>query len=67
MKYDVIKGCVIKGTPHQAGEVVEIDDITARGLMGIGRVAPHSEEKKLEDRSIGLSDEQPKPKKRAKK
>ena len=56
MKYEVIKGCVIKGSQHKVGDIVEIDDVTANGLMGIGRVAPHATEEKVEDRSVGLAE-----------
>lgn len=55
MKYEVQKGCVIKGSAYQPGAVVEVDDVTARALMGIGRIAPH-DDSVVVDRSVGLSD-----------
>jgi hypothetical protein len=64
MKYEVIRSCVIKGSTHKVGDVVELDKELAENLMGIGRVVPH-DESKLEDRSIGLNVET-KPKRRAK-
>lgn len=54
MKYQVQKGCVIKGSAYKVGDVVEIDESTARSLMGIGRVAPYHEPV-VQDRSVGLS------------
>ena len=65
MKYEVIKSCVIKGKPTQVGEIVDLDDGVAKGLMAIGRITP-ADESKLEDRSVGLSKET-KPKRRTKK
>ena len=60
-KYEVIKGCVIQGKPHQPGEIVELDDGNAKPLMGIGRIAPAKHEpKKTQDRSVGLKDDKPK-------
>jgi hypothetical protein len=60
MKYKVVKGCVIKGSIHQPGEVVELDKDLAKQLMGIGRVMPH-DEVEAENRSVGLdcSSEEP--------
>lgn len=65
MKYEVTRACIIKGTNHKVGQIVELDDQLANQLMGIGRVAP-ADESKLEDRSIGL-DVETKPKRRSRK
>lgn len=65
MKYEVVKSCVIKGKPTQVGEIVDLEDGVAKGLMAIGRIVP-ADESKLEDRSIGLSKDT-KPKRRSKK
>lgn len=63
-KYEVIKGCVIQGKPHQPGEIIELDDGNAKPLMGIGRIAPAKHEpKKTQDRSVGLKDDKPKTRK----
>ena len=43
MKYQVVKGCVIKGEGHQPGSIVELDELLARQLMGIGRVVPQDD------------------------
>jgi hypothetical protein len=68
MKYEVIKGCVIKGAGHQVGSVVDLDDETlVKSLMSMKRLIPYAEPEKTIDRSIGLSEDEPKPKKRAKK
>ena len=56
MKYEVIRACVIRGSTHKVGQVIELDDAMAKQMMAIGRVAPYSEPI-IEDRSIGLSDE----------
>lgn len=63
MKYEVIKGCVIKGQAHSAGSIVELDNSQAKELIEIGRIAllseavkeqPVEEPVELENRSIGL-------------
>lgn len=67
MKYLVLKGTVISGRQVRAGDVVEIDGSQARELEGMGRVCQVIEtETKVEDRSIGLSDES-KPKRRTRR
>jgi hypothetical protein len=60
MKYQVVKGCVVKGEAHQPGSVVELDGNLARDLMGIGRVVPLDESEPV-NRSVGLeaSSEEP--------
>ncbi len=67
MKYDVMKKCLIRAVEYNVGDVVELDLEIATHLMAIGRIAPHALESKKEDRSIGLSEDSPKPKRRAKK
>lgn len=64
MKYEVIKACVIKGTPHRAGSIVELTESLATDLMAIGRVSPAPDAPKTENRSVGLKDSDAKPKKR---
>lgn len=66
MKYEVTRACIIKGTNHKVGQVVELDDQLASHLMGIGRVVP-ADESKLEDRSVGLEVSESKPKRRSRK
>lgn len=63
MKYQVVKGCVIKGEGHQPGSVVELDKDLARDLMGIGRVVPHDESQPA-NRSVGLEASEEAPVKR---
>ena len=63
MKYQVVKGCVIKGEAHHPGSVVELDNDLARDLMGIGRVIPHDEVKPA-NRSVGLESSEEAPVKR---
>lgn len=64
MKYEVIRQCMIKGSKYGLGDIVEIDDATAKLLMSIGRVIPSDRPSKVEDpvlddRAIGFSDESP--------
>lgn len=66
MKYEIIQGCLIKGVSHKVSDVVALDVQTAKELMAMGRVAPYAEPEKVEDRSVGLSVDKPKPKRRAK-
>lgn len=66
MKFDVIKACIVRGNTYKAGDVVDLDETTSTALMAMGRVAPHSTKVVTEDRSIGLSEDKPKPKRRAK-
>lgn len=66
MKYEIIKACLIRGVAYKLSDVVELDGQLAKELMAIGRIAPYSEPQKVQDRSIGLSEDKPKPKRRAK-
>lgn len=66
MKYEIIKACLIRGVSYKLSDVVALDDQIAKELMAMGRVAPYAEPEKVEDRSIGLSADKPKPKRRAK-
>ena len=63
MKYEVVKGCRIKGQTYRPGDVLEIDSVTAGDLMGIGRIVPH-DESKAANRAVGLESSEEKPKKR---
>jgi len=63
MKYEVIKRCVIKGASCDVGDVVELDTALAGELLGIGRVVP-KDESKVENRAVGVTDSEEKPKKR---
>lgn len=67
MTYIVLKGTVIGGKRVNAGDVVEVDGIEARELVGIGRIAK-VEKKEVEtvDRSVGLTEET-KPKRRTRR
>lgn len=59
-KYEVIKGCVIKGNGHQVGDIVELEDYEVNQLIGIGRIVECKEEpKKAQNRSVGLSGDKP--------
>lgn len=62
MEYQIIRACAIAGQKKAAGDVVTLDDKTARELMAIGRVVPH-DKPKVDNRAIGL-DEETKPRKR---
>jgi len=68
MKYQVIRDCMIKGTVHRVGDVVDLDKEVATQLLAIGRVAPH-DESQTENRSVALevSDQKPKRRGRPKK
>jgi hypothetical protein len=67
MSYLVLKGTVIGGKQVRAGDVIEIDGIEARELVGIGRVSEfESKPVETQDRSIGLSEET-KPKRRTRR
>lgn len=67
MSYIVLKGTVIGGKRVNAGDVVEVEGIEARELMGIGRIAK-VEKKEVEtvDRSVGITEET-KPKRRTRR
>jgi hypothetical protein len=69
MKYKVLKRCAVRGVSWNPGDIVEsgkdFDEVDVNGLMGIGRIEPHDEPAKTEDRSIGLGEE--KPRRRARK
>ena len=80
MKYEVIKGCVVKGKACHPGEIVDLDKSQAVDLIGIGRIIPAGEKQdvaveasenpaELENRSIGLdtSEEAPIVRKKKKK
>lgn len=59
-KYEVIKGCVIKGNGHQTGDIVELEDYEVNQLIAIGRIAEVKQEpKKAQNRSVGLSGDKP--------
>ena len=67
MSYLVLKGTVIGGKQVRAGEVVEVEGVEARELIGMGRIIEVVKtETKVEDRSIGLTEET-KPKRRTRK
>lgn len=67
MTYIVLKGTVIGGKRVNAGDVVEVDGIEARELVGIGRISKiEKQEVKTVDRSIGLKEET-KPKRRTRR
>jgi len=67
MSYLVLKGTVINGKQVRAGEVVEVDAVEAKELVGIGRITK-VDRKPVEtvDRSIGLQEET-KPKRRTRR
>ncbi len=58
MKYKVLKDCVVNRAPTKSGTIVELEIDEAKALMSIGRVMPY-DEPKMEDRSVGLSDDKP--------
>jgi len=59
-KYEVIKGCVIKGNGHQVGDIVELEDYEVNQLIAIGRILEVKQEpKKAQNRSVGLSGDKP--------
>ena len=67
MSYLVLKGTVIGGKQVRAGDVVDVEGAEARELLGMGRIAEVVKtETKVEDRSIGLTEET-KPKRRTRK
>ena len=63
MKYEVIRDCVIVGSRHKVGDIVEVAENVAKDLMGIGRIVP-ADESKLEDRSVGLKADKPRTRKK---
>jgi len=64
MSYIVLKGTVIGGKRANAGDVVDVDGLEARELIGLGRIAlVEKKSVEIEDRSIGLKEET-KPKRR---
>jgi len=66
MKYVVLKGTVINGSRVSPGDVVEVSDQEAVGLLGINRICKVKDEPVIVDRSVGLSEET-KPKRRRRK
>ena len=47
MKYEVIKGVVIRGTQYKTGDTVDIDDLQlANDMMNLSRVIPYTPKKK---------------------
>ena len=67
-KYEVLRTVGIAGTDHHAGDVVELEDHVAVGLLAAGQVAEHGDGSKSENRSVGLDSSDSKPvKKRSKK
>jgi hypothetical protein len=67
MSYLVLKGTVIGGKQVRAGDVVEVEGVEARELIGMGRIVEVVKtETKVEDRSVGLTEET-KPKRRTRK
>lgn len=65
MKYQVVSGCVIQGYTGRVGEIVEIDDATAKILLGLGRIVPASQATSvIENRAVGVEVAE-KPKRRA--
>ena len=43
MKYEVIKGVVIRGTQYKTGDTVDIDDLQlANDMMNLSRVIPYT-------------------------
>tara|TARA_Y100000004_G_scaffold185762_1_gene236415 strand:- start:2170 stop:2373 length:204 start_codon:yes stop_codon:yes gene_type:complete len=67
MKIEFIKTCQVVTARYKAGEVVELDDATANQLIDAGKAIPQFVEVKQEDRSIGLSEDKPKTRAKAKK
>jgi hypothetical protein len=67
MKYEIIKGCAVGTARYKVGDIVTLSEENAKILLGLKRVTPYDEPVKLEDRSVGLSEDKPKPKRRAKK
>ena len=67
MSYLVLKGTVIGGKQVRAGDVVEVDAVEAKELIGIGRITKvDSKPVETVDRSIGLQEET-KPKRRTRR
>jgi hypothetical protein len=57
MQYKVLRNTVAAGRVRKMGALVELDDVEAKELMAMGRVAPHAEEAPVADRALGLSEE----------
>lgn len=63
-KYEVIKGCVIKGEGHQTGSIVELEDYEVNQLIAMGRIVEVKEEpKKTTNRAVGLGEDKPRKRK----
>lgn len=63
-KYEVIKGCVIKGEGHQTGSIVELEDYEVNQLVAMGRIVECKEEpKKTTNRAVGLGEDKPRKRK----
>ena len=67
MSYLVLKGTVIGGKQVRAGDVVEVDAVEAKELVGIGRITKvDSKPVETVDRAVGLQEET-KPKRRTRR
>jgi hypothetical protein len=67
MSYLVLKGTVIGGKQVRAGDVVEVDAVEAKELVGIGRITKvDSNPVETVDRAVGLSEDS-KPKRRTRR
>jgi hypothetical protein len=67
MSYLVLKGTVIGGKQVRAGDVVEVDVVEAKELVGIGRITKvDSKPVETVDRAVGLQEET-KPKRRTRR
>ena len=52
MNYRVIRDCRISGAPARVGDIIVLDEKTARELMAIGRIVPDTEMPNNSDRQV---------------
>ena len=52
MNYRVIRDCRISGAPARVGDIIVLDEKTARELMAIGRVVPDTGMSNNSDRQV---------------
>jgi hypothetical protein len=52
MTYRVLRDCIINGARAKLGDVIALDDKTAREMMALGRVIPGDAMPKTSDRMV---------------
>ena len=67
MKIEFVNICSVGSAQYKKGAVADLSDDVANKIISAGNAIPVQEETSIVDRSVGLTEDTPKPKKRAKK